>query len=75
MKNFLTGLTFLVLFAGGIFLDSLAVNLICSMFPKLAGTWLTVTQVTLWTLLSALTGGLVFAISFLIAGAIRTSVS
>lgn len=75
MKNFLTAAVFLLLLSGGIFLDSLGVNFICSLFPKLAGAWLTVTQVTLWTVLAALTGGIVFAMSFLIAGAIRTTIS
>jgi hypothetical protein len=72
MKNLLTTLVFVLLFSTGIFLDSLLIDLVCSLF-SLAGTWLVVVQVILWIILSLFTGGIVFVISFLTAGMIYTT--
>lgn len=75
MKNLLTALAFVVLLGGGIFLDSLVVNAVCSLFPAIVGAGLIAMQIALWIILSVLTGGFIFAAAFIFAGAIRTSVS
>jgi cytochrome b subunit of formate dehydrogenase len=72
MKTILIILTFMLLISSGIYLDSMLVNFTISLLPKLSAAWLVFTKMFLWILLSIFTGGPIFAISFIITGAIKT---
>jgi len=72
MKTILIILTFMLLISSGIYLDSMLVNFAVSLLPKLSAAWLVFTKMFLWILLSIFTGGPIFAISFIITGAIKT---
>lgn len=75
MRTITTILVFVVFISLGIFLDSLAINFIMSFFKNISATWLVVSKICLWTLFAYFTGGLIFAASFVAAGAIRNSVN
>lgn len=63
----------MILVSLGIFLDSLIVDWIMSFLTNFNNIWQVVFRVSLWALLSLFTGGLIFAASFITAGAIKTT--
>jgi hypothetical protein len=73
MKNFLIATIFLILVSLGIFLDSLLVDWICSFLTGVSAAWLVTIKVGIWAILSFFTGGIIFAASFIAAGAIKTT--
>jgi hypothetical protein len=73
MKTILTVFIFTFFISLGIYLDSLAVGFISSMLSGIQHVWIIAVKVFLWIVLAYFTGGPIFAISFIISGAIRNS--
>jgi len=72
MKTFLIVVVFASILSAAIYLDSLAIHWIISLFGKISRTWDITFKVALWTLFSFFTGGPAFAIAFILSGAIKT---
>lgn len=73
MKNILIALCFIILIGLGIFLDSLFVNWVASFLGNSPIGWIILTKIVLWFMVAFFTGGPIFALSFILIGAIKTA--